>query len=153
MNRKRPFNALDASPCNSTTFQSLELTHELLVESQTSYPDETELEHELHIFTTPSPIMIMATSRPGQLNHDPKMSTSQHYNSRSILQSHSKDKLLISSKPNPKRARTCSPVLNMLSTAEAWHHEPIGSKVSHSPKKNHFHNQRWEINLEQETAV
>ena len=25
--------------------------------------------------------------------------------------------------PNPKRARTCSPVLNMLSSAEDWHHE------------------------------
>ena len=37
--------------------------------------------------------------------------------------------------PNPKRTRTCSPVLNMLSTAEARHHEPIGSKVPHSSKQ------------------
>ena len=74
------------------------------------------------MFTTPSPIMIMATSRPGQLNHDRKMFTGHHYNSRPILQSHSKDKLLVS-------------FLNMLSTAEARHHEPVGSKVPHSSKK------------------
>ena len=35
------------TPCDMTTLESLELTHELIVESQTSLPDETELEHQL----------------------------------------------------------------------------------------------------------